>query len=105
VTRRIQSTLDGQAYCDDHVAVFASLCEPIDITIIIRQTGRSLRVSQTEWAEWQRNHDAIAPQCHEHERKFLSDALPHVWQLFPDKDSFVLNTNWTNTERHLYADM
>lgn len=104
VTNRNRSTLHGKAYRDDDIAVFAWVCEPLDITIILRQTGRSLCASQEEWVNWQNDPTTIAPHCHDNERRFLALVLPRVWRLFPDRKSFVSHTEWTNTERHLYAD-
>lgn len=101
----MRSTLEGRAYCDDDIGVFVWVCEPMTISLILRETGRMISVSQEDWISWQSLPDSIAPECQVRERIFLRNVLPRAWFTFPNKSSFESKTDWSGTERHLYADV
>lgn len=104
VDRLDQSTLRGRAYLDDEIAVYVAVHEPLDITVVVAQTGRSLFASQADWTKWQQYPERFTQNLHKKEHRFLTLVLPRVWALIPTRQSFISRTDWTGTERHLYAD-
>lgn len=101
VANRGRSTLHGRTFLNDDIAVFTTVYEPHAITIILRETGRSLTISVAEWLAWQTESHTIASECHAVERDALSNLLPTVWAFAPDLQSLIDQTDWSGTERNL----
>jgi hypothetical protein len=104
VARCRSSPLKGTAYADNDIAVFVSVAEPMILSIVNANSGRSCVLSQEQWRAWQTGNYSSGQSLHPNEEEFISKALRRVWQRFPDKTSFALHTDWENTERHLYVD-
>lgn len=103
VARYLSSPLHGTACADDEIAVFVSVAEPMFLSIVNRQTGRPCALTQQQWVAWQAGDYAIDQSLHENELQFIANALSRFWHQFPDKISFQQQTDWTDTERHLYT--
>jgi hypothetical protein len=98
-----QSTLVGSTYVDGDIAVFTTVYEPHSLTILLRETGSKFYVSLSTWMEFSFGLDTIGHQYHDIEKQRLKDVLPRVCSFLPDAQSIISETNWSGTERNLYA--
>ena len=97
-----RSTFHGLLFVDHHVAVFASIRNPLSLTIINSQTGRSTTLSLLDWQQKRVPISSFPTNLHPNEISFLESVLKDVWSRFPDADSIVWAVDWSATERHLY---
>jgi hypothetical protein len=98
-----QSTIVGRTYVDGDIAIFMTVYEPHSLTILLRETGSKFYVSLSKWMESSFGFDTIGYQYHDIEKQCLKDFLPRVCSFLPDEQSIILKTDWSGTERNLYA--
>jgi hypothetical protein len=93
----------GRAHVDDHLAVLLHVARPHALQLVLAETGRRLFVGLDEWERWRADPGLVAPSCHQIERLALRRALAPIWEQFPNSATLVARTDWTGSERHLYA--
>lgn len=96
-------SLWGRAHADDRVAVLVFVAPPHALRVVLAETGRRVTIPLADWDQWRAAPEWVAPACHPVERDALRHALVPVWERFPDAPALVAGTDWTGSERHLYA--
>jgi len=96
-------TLWGRAYLNEQIAVFVFVAKPHRLKLLLSEIGCAINATTLQWEQCRADAATLAPTCHPAERAALHRALGPIWERFSSTSALIEGTDWSGTERHLYA--